>query len=683
MTDCVKKCSFPILGLSLDCLEDCLPTCTPRDKREGYEILGRKQGVLGTFPIDIPLDLPGPVTPVYSPPTDADIETVAGSPRWLRNRGFEELCKRPQRRADGETGLTWYAAKKFAGIDRLLIAGGLSAADVHNTLHSAEMELTAADVASLRKALDLKEYDIGCMPSVCPKEDAAGDFSTGKYRFSNKLPSLERWIGILEKGPADGVSEELRAKVLDYLRKAHAHHNKTFDFQETMKAQNLVAVTSAVLLGVFVGYPFVKDMIAWYRGRVTFTDFEAVLREKLKVDPQYNIGGRDAEAKMAWDLADTHPEDGYRHVIFDAPTGEGKDVIVEKMFLMKLKNDPIVPEHFRKAPVRKINAAEFQADTKYRGTVADKVAEIAKLARKGPVIVYISEIDLIFLSGGTSSGDSEAVGKLLLDVVEDPKVRQNLLVIGTTSRGRDMLEKFPDLGRRFNWPQVRPFALSEVAELITRHVTGRRFAERHGVTATPEIADAATRLAEAFYRPVTMKGVVMPRFDAIKQLLTTAVRVAHSLNATALTIDHVFEAMFLRTGIVFDPEEMNAVLKVTDMNDIPAVQSLANAASSARKSALRETTRALQDHPACSGLPAIEIESMSREMLKAWLAMPRSERHAENTPPRSWIDAQLSEMEKNARGVVARKAAERAKLDKDGDHGADVINLLDPKKGGK
>ncbi len=484
---------------------------------------------------------------------------------WLSERDFEGICRLP---VTGTTNERWMAYR--SGAFRVTYANPLDPI-VHQQLtrfYGRTFAIEAQELYALaqERAVGLNRGDLFCVDNDCPPFGVDG--AVGIYRFVKDPERLGQLIEALEEESLeiDGFSSETRARLLAFLHevkeKSDVVQRKIAEdraAQDEIITSNRLSLLISILLVLFIGYQPIKDVIAKIRGRVRFTDFGEVIRRRLQQDPTYDVLGRDAEARLGWSMTDTM---GFRHVIFDAPTGEGKEKIVERMIIMKERGDPIVPVRFREAPVLKINAADFQAGTHLRGNVSDKVAEIGARAHRGPVIVYISEIDLVFLSGGSLESSSEVVAKLLLDIVEDPKVRENLIILGTTSRGREMVGRFPDTERRFNWPPVRSFALSEIVDIIDRSVR-ERMERYYGVTLERPQVELSMRLAEQTVRRA--RGT--PRFDATLKILEDAARETRDAGRRAVTDQAIVQVVEQRSGMTIDAAQLER-LRSAELDDL-------------------------------------------------------------------------------------------------------------------
>jgi len=615
-------------------------------------------------------------------PRNLTINELSNSANNILQKGYSHVCYSKTPEADGTYPLTVYkppvmnptVAKSAAE------TGGVATCTDGNKSAFDIGPLTAQQSAYLESKLS--QYG-GTASIVCKKTTADGG---AIYWLNSKLSRWNELIdGIssdIEKGntpayllkdPATDLLQELkdtRAGIPAYISQQGS--------EKADKDRGAQSLLTKIMIGLFAlaAYSGVRQLVTdikgRLKGRVKTTNFSEVIRRRIATNPRYDVTGRDAEARAAWEMTNTLD---YRHLIIDAPTGEGKDVTVEKMIIMKERGDPVVPARFRNAPVFKINAAEFQANTMFRGNVADKVTEIAARARKGPVIYYISEIDLIFLSGVSSSGDSEAVGKLLLDLVEDPVIRNNLILIGTTSRGQQMLTRYPDLQRRFNWPNIHSFSLSEIVNIIDSGWTKTQYEQSYGVRIPREAVEAAARLAEAYYRP--SMETPMPRFDAIKKILEDAVKMASSARTGVVSIENVIAATEVRCGQTLDRAAVDRTL-ATDINVFnPQFTPIQESAWNPTGQAATETnifTDLLKNDPQLQyltlGLSNAEVAEYGRWLNAEWTALSVGERAVIMSAPGSykiWV-VDMSKMLQSgsrAEGIEAERAEDKDKKKKE------------------
>lgn len=336
--------------------------------------------------------------------------------------------------------------------------------------------------------------------------------------------------------------------------------------------------SQGILNLLFFGFMVGPQVAATWRkwtGKVKTIDYESPLRATLLQDSSYTVIGREKESEKAWRMSDNRY---FRGIIVSLGTGEGKDEFVKQMIIDKIRGCPWVPKQFLRAKVKRWTSTEAQADTMYRGSYASKIAAIAADARRGPVIYVMSEIDAIFLSGGTTSGDSESPGKLLLDLLEDPVIRRNLMIIGTTSRAQEMLRRYPDLDRRFKWPQLHLYTPKEVTDIIKQGYTRREIQADHQVAVSDEVVDTAVKIAEQVVRPASAKakGHTTPRFTASVNLLGDAARRAHDDGRQEVTVDDVRAAAETQIGKPLSTQDLepvidkplDALLSLTEQSEI-------------------------------------------------------------------------------------------------------------------
>jgi hypothetical protein len=565
-------------------LED-YPVCHPKDEEAGW--VGLEEVIVCEYEVDTTEDgtkevvkdfrllVPGEKAPdnckTSRPPNFEDDEETRytnenelaqllevkpdskSDDNFLTKMGLKGVCKSPYLGEGKPT--SWYAYVDNAGHAGYLTLYNKGAPTLYHDQNGIWLSYDEMMGLAGCEDLNLQKYDVICSspPELKRKEGEEGvpdrSYSPGRYHFKKDQHFLEHMLEVLkdENVKIEGFEKEKEGDVdrrkllIKHLEKIYDKETAQLQFLENTSWVQWISAGSALLVSAYFGHMLFKMIKDRLTGRVVTTDYDKIVDKRLKDNSEYDIKGRDLEARTAWRMASK--KSGYVNIMIDAPTGEGKDVIVEKMIIMKEKGDPVVPEQFRKARVMKINAAEFQSGTQYRGNVADKVAEIARAARKGPVIFYMSEIDLVFLSGGTMSGDTESPGKLILDLVDDPAIKRNLLIIGTTSRGKKMLERYPDLQRRFNWPEVRLFSLETMIDVMDGPATAQ-LAREYDVKISPEAVEAAARMGEAYYRPAQQgkTGAVPPRFAAVTAVLETAVQIASEEKSLDLKLDHIIRA---------------------------------------------------------------------------------------------------------------------------------------------
>ncbi len=462
------------------------------------------------------------------------------------------------------------------------------------------IKLTVEEMRTVAQIAGMNEDDFRCASGECPglNEDfeSEGLNATGRYLFKAVGPGrperIEDFIKLIKES-GDAIDREKKAKIIEYLETVKSFQTQQFDQQmEASKKmtesqlevareqmdqmamwQKLAILLQLLFIGIIGWDRFVQAYKKIAGKELAVSDFSKVVKGMLKINPTLEMTGRVEEAHEAWRKTDTP---GFRGIMFDELPREGKDSVALQMLILKEKRDPSVPKDMLDAPVYKINAAEFQSGTKYRGTVADKVAKIRKLAERGPVVVYISEIDLIFASGSTSDGASEQVGKLMLDLLEDPKVQKNLVIIGTTSRGgrftpkseerpdgmKTMIETFPDLDGRFNWVKIHRYTLAEVIQIATGENSSvkKKYSDFYRVEIPNEIMDASAKAGEHFYRA---NHPTLARFPAFTQVIENACRMARDSGSAIVTMDHVSRAISEITKTSISLEELTKVASMS------------------------------------------------------------------------------------------------------------------------
>lgn len=502
----------------------------------------------------------------------------------------------------GKAGFLAHANKGY--VDQLHDAAGfqLSPGEVKALANCKELRLTASDI----------QFEPGNGPYKDTVEEKKGNkivkkqvWVGGVYNFTNRPERLtnEKGTGIVDilkdkSVEIPGITEMRREELVKHLEDTHEGSNVMRSSLEEGSLNQKINLIMFAGFMILVGGPTLKAAWKWFKGRVKVENYEKeIIMPKIKKYEKvggYDIIGRDAEATAAWRR--TTRVRGFRNVMIDAPTGVGKDVVVEKMALMKMDpNDKRVPEYWRNAPWYSVDTAEFQADTKYRGTVSDKVVDIinrlpgrgrfsrffktaamqvflpwskqakrdrfmknlsnAAIALKkkhSKVIISVSEIDNVLDFGATTEGSAESPGKTLLNYMTKPRVRDSVLLIGTSSRGAEMIGSRPDLERRFNWVEVNTLSLAKIVEIMDKQVRLEYEVGYPGIEISPDIIEDAARIAEGVYRPVMFKkrkkaelkdATPYPRFDAIDNVLEEAVMLASKEGADTVTRDHLIRGI--------------------------------------------------------------------------------------------------------------------------------------------
>jgi len=223
-----------------------------------------------------------------------------------------------------------------------------------------------------------------------------------------------------------------------------------------------VVAVSASFVAAYFGanlFKFIRDRIRV--GRATERIDRAVAK-RIKAEPSYDVAGSSDLAREAW--RKTIRRFPFPAIMIDAPYGEGMEALAEKMIVMKERGDPAVPKRFRDAPVVKLSPLLFRSELTPRGVAAMTLKGIVRQARKGPIIVYIPDFDAMIHEHTSYEG----VERILFQIMEDPSIRKNLIVIATTSRKDKILGKYPDLEKRFSWIDMRKFDVSTsiAAEMV-------------------------------------------------------------------------------------------------------------------------------------------------------------------------------------------------------------------------
>ena len=169
-----------------------------------------------------------------------------------------------------------------------------------------------------------------------------------------------------------------------------------------------------------------------------FTDGDSAVRPMSVEASVSERGALMEEAARIWRLA----EKTYYPYFFLEP-GDRWDGIVDAMMALREQGHDAVPLRFRNAPAYELDVQSLLTDSVTRGEFALKWVRIKNLARKGPVILHVPEIESAQYLGVHQYGKSP-----LFDVMFDRQVRGNLMIIGKMDRGGQIFTDFPDLQRR-------------------------------------------------------------------------------------------------------------------------------------------------------------------------------------------------------------------------------------------
>ena len=391
-----------------------------------------------------------------------------------------------------------------------------------------------------------------------------------------------------------------------------------------------------ILIGAGILYHPISDIISRIRGRVKTTDYGEFIRKQIAADPRYSVRGRTQEAIQAWKMTDT-PK--FRNILIIAPTGEGKDELVKEMIIMKERGSLAVPARFRQAPVYKITGADFRSKTSLRGQLADKVTEMGDKARKGPVIYVLPEIDVFFKGARLGNEDPEDPAKMMLDMMDEDIIKENLVVIGTSSRGDEMLSEQNNLLRRFNRAPFHNYNLSEVIDIIDNGWTKIYLQKRYNIRIPSEVVDAAARLAEQYYRsaksitdPHTGEIFPNPRFDSVTDILIDAVKIAKERGAAEVTVEDAIAATEQRIGAPLNREW----LEITLTSPIDTIelnyQATGQSQPDTPDAQVEQVVAELKSVPVLKsltlGLSEGELKDFARDLHMDWTSLSLGERAA-------------------------------------------------------
>ncbi len=516
-----------------------------------------------------------------------------GNKYFLETRGYAGICR--SQNTDTLGLYKMYAYKQRAGLAGFLTlfneAPVQVALDPYRDMRG--FKLTAQEMYGLATCpqLGLNAYDVQCRNGSCPKEQPDGTYGVGDYLFTNHPGRLEPIIAVLRDPavPISNLSDARRVQLRQHLEGVLEDsplmaQRKQTKFLDTNTMLAIYGALTTTALVYFIGKEPLQQLWQKFFG-LSAERYDKSIKALLKEHPDFDVLGRDAEARQGWRMTDTP---GYRGIIINAGTGEGKDEVVKKMELLRQQGDPVVPKEFLKAPAFRLDATDQQAGTELRGSAAGKIKAATDQALKEPTILVISEIDILFASGGSSSGDSETPGKLLLSKLDHPVIKKNLIIFGTTSRGQEMLDLFPDLQRRFNWLPIHSFSVEEIVQIVDTGFTKQNYEAFFGVEISSDAVKAAGYLAENVYRPTTAaaSGKPMPRFDAVKKIIEDAARNARDTGAKEVNVAHVLAATEALAGqtvnrdvlpadIQLQLSDAEASLRVKGLSAAPVVKSAA------------------------------------------------------------------------------------------------------------
>lgn len=597
----------------------------------------------------LPLDDPSKVQPTDRNPTPDEVGKLV-TEGWLPSVGYSGLCRSAD--LEGVLPKMWFAYRQHAGFAGKVSLFNEYNPGTHRTMDQTPFALTKDEAMGLVAALGLGIYDIACKEGMCPTEQPDGSFSEGQYFFTSDASRLGVMLKKLQNPSVkiEGMGDDIRGELMAHLTvlKAKADmplanallqgqfiQQNIADADERRWSGRLQLIFTLLLL-VAIGYQPAKDVWKWWKGRVKMIDFGARIDARLKANSDYGILGRSREVKRAWRMAD---RPSFHSLIVAAKFGVGKDMVVDAMGIDRAKAGEAVPPQFRDAPWFEFTAAGYIADTGIRGNVGDKVREIIRLAEKGPVIIYVSEIDKVMLHGAAKDTRSEETGGLLLGELARPDIRKNIMLIGTTSRLAEMYATYPDLSRRFNILQLEEFTPSEIAKILdgvdpqTGAKGHRAIAETeayYGVKISSEVLELAVRLCEKYYAPDRafidrQSGeYVFARFDTNLELLQMAGHIARDRGAKEMSAEDVIKAAEELTQRSIDRAEVDAVRAVDADSLMIMTSSKTNGTMSAelaREFRLNEMFKGI-----FAGASEGQVHEKAAEVAAKWEAVPLHER---------------------------------------------------------
>jgi hypothetical protein len=537
-----------------------------------------------------------------------EVEDLLREGGTLANAKFKGLLrsvyldkKNKDGKGDASDQFEWYAYRDMLGESAAVaIYGEMPMAGVMPRLFDPEgIEMHPNEVMALVDAGIMRTEDAKCGP--CPEDTGKKDekgkpiYTSAIYHFtmdgqgvrlSNPPTGLwedvksyvglesEGMTGILDKlrntENIPGIDEPRRQTLIKEFERVYFAAAAQKLFQEGMGRTQKISILMTAAFMMVVGYPVGKEIYKRFFGPVKITNYRKVLLAEIAKNPDYHVSGLTEMARDAWSKAD---DPFFRHVRIGGETGSGKDMLVKEMLNLLVRNDPSVPEGFEKASIYQVSSAEMKADSKFRGTVADKVVYLIRKAKKGKVVLWIPEFDRFVLSGGTLEDKGEQVSELLLGELEDPLVQKNLIILATTARDEELSIGADNLIRRLHEYRKHVDPLSKVAENMNGFNTHVTFANHYRVKFSKEAIDASVRLGEALVRPGSIKidpktakiTIPFPRYFAAEEVLKGAAKLARGSllnrvrNANTpppeVTVEHVIQSVAKLNHISLDASD--------------------------------------------------------------------------------------------------------------------------------
>lgn len=234
-------------------------------------------------------------------------------------------------------------------------------------------------------------------------------------------------------------------------------------------------------------------------------------------------------------------------VLLHGEAGVGKTAIAEGLALALRAAD--APEKLRDRPVFELSLAELVSGARYRGDFEERVMRALEKIKAENAIVFIDEVHALM-----GLGASQAKGMDAGNIIKPALARGELSLIGaTTTEELSVLRQDKAIMRRFEL-----VAISEPDRTLMEEILDRSawpYLEHHGLTAgrgvMTALLDITDRQTERRYP------------DKAFELLDTACVEAVSLDAPALTADHIRDAARLTGLMLADAPSAKAMRRLS------------------------------------------------------------------------------------------------------------------------
>jgi len=482
---------------------------------------------------------------------------------FLNQVGLKGVCRSPY--MGGGKPSSWYGYVDHAGHAAYLTLYNKGYPTPFHDQRGIELEYAEMMGLAACDELMLQKDDVVCsrVPELKRDEDEKGNversYSPGKYHFKKDSHFLEDLLKVLKDDDIkiDGLTVERRKTLVKYFEKIYDKETAQLQFLENTSWVQWLSAVSAVLVSAYFGRMMYKEIKEKFIGRVKPSSVDDELKAKLEEHPEYDILGRDREAKAFWRKAGK--KIGFKNILINAPTGVGKDIVVEKALLMKIKQDPAVPKEWRDAKVLAVDCGEVMKGAELRGKVGQAALEIVDTMPKkqgGKVIIWMKEADILLSFGATSKDNAETPGKIFLSYLEKKYQRENVLFVLTTSRGKELLSEYPDLQRRTNAVIVEEFSTEKIIEIASGPKKAM-YEKLYGVEMDPKAVEQTMRIAEGLYRPELMRrnGETLARFPAFDAVLEEAFVIAEEEGLPRIDKDVIVRAVGDLLNASWDPKD--------------------------------------------------------------------------------------------------------------------------------